>query len=519
MQASAEIRVDVAIVGGGLAGNLLARQLHRRRADLRILIVEKSTETDYKVGESTVEIATDYLVRRHGLASYLYDQHLPKNGLRFFFDNADKNASLFELSELGTDALPVVPSFQLDRKRLESDLLRWNRESGVQILTGAACRDLQLGTTGEKHRFVAVTGNETVAVEADWVIDCSGRAQVISKQRKLKRPVEDHLITAAWGRFTGVGDLDAMETEQAHEWRRRVRYTPRSLSTNHFCYDGYWIWFIPLGRGVTSVGVVCERDKWSDSWRGESGFVSFVNEHRAARELLSGAKMVDFGSYKQLAFATSQFFSEERWAVIGDAAAFTDPFYSPGSDFISIENDFVTELICREQTEGRETWLDRLKTYEAFMHHRFETTMLLYQDQYHFFGSYELMRMKLLFDISGYYNQWLRQYMVDEHLNVSSLKAALANAETITAIMRQYKKLFDKVDAELRRRGDYHRLNLGDFGAFTPLLPFVNEMGLPIDSDQVDKHTAWIFSTVRSWGRMIMKEEGPRTCAELAALL
>ncbi len=510
----------MAIVGGGLAGNLLARQLRRRAPSLRVLVVERATETDYKVGESTVEIATDYLVRRHGLASYLHDQHLPKNGLRFFFDTQERDASLFELSELGTDALPVVPSFQLDRKRLEADLLRWNEDSDVEIMRGFACRDLELSAAGEKHRFIAVSGSQHIAVEAKWLIDCSGRAQVISKLRKLKRPVEDHLLTAAWGRFTGVTDLDALESPEAHAWRRRVRYTPRSLSTNHFCYDGYWIWFIPLGNGVTSVGAVCERDKWDDRWRGQEGFLAFLREHRVVREMLEDAELKDFGSYKQLAFGTSQFFSEERWAVIGDAGAFTDPFYSPGSDFIAIENDFVTELICRDGEEPQAQWQERLKTYEAFMHHRFETTMLLYQDQYKYFGSYELMRLKLLFDISGYYNQWLRQYMVDEHLDVSKLKAALANAETITAIMRQYKKLFEKVNVELRKRGDYHRLNTGDFGAFTPLLPFVDEMGQEIDPEQVDRHTAWIFSTVRSWARMIMKEsDRARTCAELAAML
>src|SRR5215468_3111672 len=98
--------LDVAILGGGLAGNLLARQLRRTLPALRVGLFEKATDRSYKVGESTVEIASNYLIRRLGLSQYLYDQQLPKNGLRFFFDTPDKNAELEQLSEMGSVALP-----------------------------------------------------------------------------------------------------------------------------------------------------------------------------------------------------------------------------------------------------------------------------------------------------------------------------------------------------------------------------------------------------------------------------
>ena len=34
--------------------------------------------------------------------------------------------------------------------------------------------------------------------------------------------------------------------------------------------------------------------------------------------------------------------------MIGEAGPFTDPFYSPGSDFIAMGNDFTADLIRRE---------------------------------------------------------------------------------------------------------------------------------------------------------------------------
>ena len=114
-------KVDGAIVGGGLAGGLLARQLRRALPDASIALFEKSMARRYKVGESTVEIATHYLIKRLGLSTYIYKEHLPKNGLRFFFDNEQKSApiTLLQLDLLGLSA-PRSDPLQGDRSARRS---------------------------------------------------------------------------------------------------------------------------------------------------------------------------------------------------------------------------------------------------------------------------------------------------------------------------------------------------------------------------------------------------------------
>ena len=101
-------KLDVAVVGGGMAGNLLARQLSRRLPGRRIALFEKRSEYSHSVGESLVEIASNYLIRRLGLSSYLYDRHLPKNGLRFFFDSEDRDTPLQQMSEIGSGLAGIV---------------------------------------------------------------------------------------------------------------------------------------------------------------------------------------------------------------------------------------------------------------------------------------------------------------------------------------------------------------------------------------------------------------------------
>ncbi|MGI8956982.1 MAG: tryptophan 7-halogenase [Chthoniobacterales bacterium] len=60
---------DVAIVGGAFSGAATALLMKRRRPETRILIIEKATEFDRKVGESTTEVSSCFLTRVLGLTS------------------------------------------------------------------------------------------------------------------------------------------------------------------------------------------------------------------------------------------------------------------------------------------------------------------------------------------------------------------------------------------------------------------------------------------------------------------
>ena len=88
---------DVVILGGGLAGLTLGRQLLLKHENLKLAIVEKKsfpvTEAAHKVGESTVEIGAHYFGEVLGLKKHLVDQQLPKFGLRFFFKDAFQSIS------------------------------------------------------------------------------------------------------------------------------------------------------------------------------------------------------------------------------------------------------------------------------------------------------------------------------------------------------------------------------------------------------------------------------------------
>ena len=471
-------RLDIAILGAGLAGNLLARQLGQTFPHLTVGMFEKQQSTSFKVGESTVEITGNYLTRRLGLETYFTERHIVKNGLRFFFDQENRQAPLVEMSEIGGTERPFFKAFQIDRSRLETDLLQINQENGVELHRGSRVFDIQLSSDSSLHRFSVETGTKKWNGQCRWLIDASGRSSILARQEKLRLPESGHSMAAVWGRFKNVTNLDEVGPDA---FRQRVNHTSRHTSTTHFCYPGYWIWFIPISEEVVSVGVVMERTAgWQDRLAKQEGFLNFLKQHRAAWSLLHEATLLDIGSYQHLTYGTRQYFSHNRWGLTGESAAFTDPFYSPGSDFIALENDFLTNLI-RNEEEGISTkHLHHLvDQYNAYMDFRFEASMRLYRNLYSLFGSYELLKLKWQLDFPSYYHIWLSEFMQDLHLNQEFLTEKIQEQHTVLNALSNFSQLFQKVERHLRDTKTYYRGNLGQFANAIEGIEWLEEIGQP----------------------------------------
>ncbi|MDH3687278.1 MAG: NAD(P)/FAD-dependent oxidoreductase [Myxococcales bacterium] len=501
-------RLDVAILGGGMAGSLLARQLLRSAPELRVGLFERTHERGHRVGESTVEIGSNYLVRRLGLSRYLYEHHLPKNGLRYFFDSPERDLPLPEMSEIGSWGLPFHPAFQIDRARFDTDLLRMVTEAGARVRIGARVHDVELGTEGGSHHFRVEEDGRSESWESRWLIDATGRSALVARAQGLRVKDVDHRVASTWGRFEGVADIDDMGSD---EFRSRVRHTSRGISTLHFCYAGYWIWFIPIKNGMTSIGVVGEPPREA-RLRTPEGFRAFLDEHAAIREMLRAAKTIDVGSNARLAFGTRSFLSPDRWAMTGESAAFADPLYSPGTDFIALENDFVTDAIVRDTGgESQPDVAERIDLYDRFLHFRFEAAMLLYRGQYGLLGSAELMRLKWDFDLGLYYNLWVSSYMQDQHLDAAWLRRELRQERFVLQAMRNFSGLFQTAEEELRKQGEYWRANRGQFSYGLEHIDFVEEVGQPHTRRQVLEKTGEIFNSVylRTLEVLGKSEDGP----------
>src|SRR5437667_4866026 len=382
---------DVAIIGGALSGAATAILLLREQPDLKVLILEKSTAFSRRVGEATVEISGYFLGRVLGLTQHLNESHLVKQGMRFWFCNSSAK-SLEDCSEIGGLYLSRVPAYQVDRAVLDEEVLRRAVAAGAEVWRPANVRRVGLSPGGDQTLEVKHDG-EVKNISARWVVDASGVAALLARQEGFWRPNREHPTTAVWARWTGVKDWDGLElAEKFPDWAMAC-HGIRATATNHFVGEGWWAWCIPLKGGDVSIGVVFDQRlvQWPEEGAMGQRLKDFLMRHPVGREIMSEARWRDGDVHwrKNLPYYSTEF-AGDGFALVGDAAAFLDPFYSPGMDWISFTASASARLILAQKNgEELAPLLDRhnrdfTRSYARW----FEA---IYKDKYEYMGEFDLM--------------------------------------------------------------------------------------------------------------------------------
>lgn len=344
---------DVVVCGAGLAGLSLARQLQLEQPGVSVALLDPHTrplpEAAWKVGESSVEFGAHYYAEYLQLRDYLLKSQLVKCGLRFFFPGEGEMA---DRPENGLSEVAPILAYQLDRGILENDMREMVRDGGARLLEGHLVRKVHFGEAGAPHRIVftdSASGTDG-SLACRWVVDASGRRQLIQRQLKLKRPGKGYRCSAAWFRLPGRWDVDDLVAGENTSWHNRVPGRQRFFSTTHLVDRGYWVWLIPLSSDTTSIGIVARDDMHNfDEYNTYERALDWLRSHEPDLATYFGdAKPIDFLWLKDYSYSSERIFSADRWACVGEAAVFTDPFYSPGSDMIAIANTMTSDMIRRD---------------------------------------------------------------------------------------------------------------------------------------------------------------------------
>jgi len=416
---------DTLIVGGGLAGLTLALQLAQTEPSLKVGVVERragpAPEATFKVGESTVELAAYYLNDVLGLQDHLRQDQLRKMGLRYFFSGPNGNSDITQRFEAGPERFAPFDTYQLDRGRLENELMRRVREQGVEVIRGAV-QSIKIGQNLADHSIlVAADDHQTREYSTHWLIDASGRTALLKRTLGLDIP-NKHVIHAVWFRLGARLEID--NWSQDSEWCGRVDTKTRWLSTNHLVGKGYWIWIIPLSSGMTSIGIVADPryhpiDTYNTLARAKAWLAAQEPQLFAELEELA-APVHDFHVMNHCARESKRLFSSSRWAMTGESGAFLDPLYSPGSDFIAMSNTFLVDLIIRE-AKG-ENILTRTEYFNSYMQSIFKTSLSIYRDQYVALGNSRVMSKKLIWDTLVYWGTFAMIFIQNELCDLDLLK-------------------------------------------------------------------------------------------------
>src|SRR6267142_446452 len=150
-----EEHYDVLIIGAGLAGLALARQL-LLNTDKRILLIDRRTEfppAKQKVGEATVQMSAYYFSKVLDLEEHLLREHFVKYNLRFYWKTPGLANDCYEhYSQAYILKLSNINTYQLDRNKLEGEMLRLNLESkNFQFRPAATDLEVELAKDGGPH--------------------------------------------------------------------------------------------------------------------------------------------------------------------------------------------------------------------------------------------------------------------------------------------------------------------------------------------------------------------------------
>ncbi len=438
----------------------MATLLRRECPEMRILLVERAPQFTRRVGEATVEISSYFLGRVLGLTQYLNENHLVKQGMRFWFAN-DQTQNIQESSEIGPKYHVRLPSWQLDRAMVDEELLQRTVAAGVELRRPAQVTGVRLCPGGQQEIDIR-TADGVETVSGRWVVDASGVAAVLARQEGWLETNKEHPTSSAWARWRKVKDWDGRDLAgKFPEWSGRCLGS-RNTATNHIVGDGWWSWWIPLKGGDVSIGVVFDQRLVSfpeGSAKLGDRLREFLIQHPVAREILEGAEWIEGDVHwrKNLAYR-SRVFAGDGFALVGDAGAFLDPLYSPGMDVVTFTVTATAALITA-QYRGEAVMPLVEKHNENFSQsyqHWFEA---VYRDKYEYVGEFDLMSLAFRMDLGLYYLGIVSQPFKYGAKSLVTPPFSLPVSVPVYRFMKLYNARFAAIARKRRERRAWGREN------------------------------------------------------------
>jgi flavin-dependent dehydrogenase len=487
-------RWDAIVIGGALSGAATTILLQRRNPKWRILVLERSEHFKRRVGESTVEISAYFLGRVLGLTEHLQQHHLVKQGMRFWFNNAQAK-TLADCSETGPAYNVRLPGYQVDRAVLDEEVLKRAVAGGAELRRPVKVTDVVLHEGGQQQVSWTDAAGMLHRGEARWVIDASGFASVVARRQGWIQPNAAHPIAACWGRWQGVKNWDSRELrEKFPAWSDRTQAV-RLTATNHVVGRGWWSWWIPLRGGDMSVGVVYDQ-RMVTLPPGETlaaRMQAFLMQHPVAKEIFADATVTpgDVRFRSNCAYVSSRM-AGDGFVLVGDAAAFLDPFYSPGMDWISFTATGAADLVdgC---LRGRPA-AERATRYDARFKLCYDRWFdALYRNKYFYMGDYELMTLAFRLDLGLYYLGAVSQPLKHGEKTLGVPAFSRRGSGWAAGLISLYNRRFAAMAQGRVARGTWGRHNHGHYS------PFV--------SYQLDRRLFWrVLWALGQWGLLEVRE-------------
>jgi flavin-dependent dehydrogenase len=348
---------DVAIIGGGPAGATTASLLRKMSPSRRVVVLEKARFPRHHIGESTLPEMNRILHKMGALEKIDSAGFVRKRGITYkWASDKPPFSDVFSTGVLdalvGTSGHVPDYSWQVERSRYDAILLSHARELGAEVFEDTQAAGLI--RDGDRVRGLEVVRDgERSSLRAEFVVDCSGQARVISSWLHLDKQAH------------ALGDLGIYRYYRGFRWSSEL---VGSLTASRIFFQAArrgWMWFIPLSEQLVSVGLVTRRE-----FLKQTPPVALFDEELATLPeivgMLDGAVMASAPadpdptprthtiadwSYSHAAPAGPGYY------LAGDAAAFVDPILSSGvllahQSGLSVANAINTHWTASDVSEA-----------------------------------------------------------------------------------------------------------------------------------------------------------------------
>ncbi|HTM02896.1 MAG TPA: tryptophan 7-halogenase [Vicinamibacterales bacterium] len=351
---TAPLETDIAIVGSGFGGSILA--MIARRLGLRVALLERCTHPRFAIGESASPLAgviLEQLARRYDLprleplATYgAWRRHYPhvtcglKRGFTYYKHTAGERFA--SRSDRANELLVAAsPSDELsDTHWLRADVDHFLVQEAI-ALGVEYVDDLLIDEVNWSPGDVRLTGcrrGVITRVAARFLVDASGPHGFLSRARGISDSGFDGYpaTQALFSHFTGVArcaDMPEYAPRGFPESRpsERPPYAPDAAALHHVFDDG-WMWVLRFDNGVTSAGVAVTDALAADIrlGDGEPAWRRLLARYPSIAAQFGDATPIrEFTWMPRIAWRSS-IAAGDRWAMLPSAAAFVDPLFSTG---------------------------------------------------------------------------------------------------------------------------------------------------------------------------------------------
>lgn len=368
-------RYDIAVVGSGFAGSLMAMVAHR--LGLRVILLERGTHPRMAIGESSTPLSNlllEELATRYNLPSILpickwgnWRKTHPelacglKRGFTFFHHTTGAGAASLadRANQLFVAASPHNDIGDTHWYRADFDhfLVREARQQGIEYLD-----EVNLSEFRDEGREIHLTGKHkghSIELAAQFVVDATGPRGFLHRALRLgELPLPGLPPTQAiYSHFSGVKTTDCCVGE--------IPPYPIDDAAVHHIFDGGWVWVLRFSNGVTSAGLAATDAlmRQLDTRDPQTAWQRLLRNVPALQAQFADAQPVQpFRYIPHLSFRSAAI-TGPNWVLLPSAAGFVDPLLSTGFPLTLLGISRLASLIERDW--GSPNFPTQLQSYAA----------------------------------------------------------------------------------------------------------------------------------------------------------